>query len=363
MKNGRTLCVVAGSSGGHILPALSIGRKWQKNNLDGKILFITGRKKIDKSLLKKEKSFSGLCQLSLSNVPGKQVWLYPQFLLQCLVSFLKSFFYLLWFRPERVVSTGGHIAIPPCLSAKLLRIPVELYELNVIPGRTIKALAPIAKKVFMTFEKSKTFFAAAEVKPQKFETCEYPLQFEGDAAAYNKKGAFHFINESIDESNIGLRLHFTRDRKTLFVLGGSQGSVYLNKLLKKWLLQNKNSIENFQIIHQTGSSDKTDWDVFYQALAIPYFVFSYSSDIKDFYLIADYVISRGGAGSLFELKSMKKKSLIVPLAMVAKNHQVMNAREMVAMHPEIFSMCDPRDLEKDSEVFYDAVHSLIETNN
>jgi|SaaInlLV_10m_DNA_2_1039722.scaffolds.fasta_scaffold00637_9 UDP-N-acetylglucosamine--N-acetylmuramyl-(pentapeptide) pyrophosphoryl-undecaprenol N-acetylglucosamine transferase len=363
MDNKKTLCVVAGSSGGHILPALSICRKWLQKKPDGRILFISGTKKIDKSVLKGQQLFSYHCSLSLQTFSFEKFWLYPYFCMQFVISFFKSFFHLIRLRPSSVVSTGGHISIPVVLAAKLLGIPVELYELNVIPGRTIRALAPLSKKVFTTFEKSKTFFKDSKKRAYKYETCNYPLQFNEEEVGFNKTGVFRFINQCIKDSRIGLQLSFTRKRKTLFILGGSQGSIYLNTLLKKWFLQHKDSIENFQIIHQTGSEDKTDWDVFYQALEIPYFVFSYSSDIRDFYLLADYVVSRAGAGSLFELEFFKKNSLIIPLVSQAKNHQVVNAQEMVKRNPDIFSMCDPRDIEKDSSVFYNAVHSLIETNN
>ena len=58
----------------------------------------------------------------------------------------------------KVITTGGYIAIPVCLSAKLLGIPIELYELNVIPGKTTRFLSYIATIIYLCFNDTKLYF-------------------------------------------------------------------------------------------------------------------------------------------------------------------------------------------------------------
>lgn len=58
----------------------------------------------------------------------------------------KKLHYFYQTKPDVLFSTGGIIALPTCLAAYLMNIPIHFYELNVIPGKAIKTLAPIAQK-------------------------------------------------------------------------------------------------------------------------------------------------------------------------------------------------------------------------
>ena len=78
--------------------------------------------------------------------------------------------YLAHMRPERVVSMGGYVSIPVCIAAWLLRIPIELFELNVEPGKAIRFLAPLAHKITVCFPQTMEHLSGAEVG-------SYPLRF------------------------------------------------------------------------------------------------------------------------------------------------------------------------------------------
>ena len=323
----KTLCIVAAGSGGHILPALVLGKRWHKDNPDGKVIFFCSSKKLDKKIIEQNSFLHKIISLKLINFPGKKLWLYPKFLFQLSISFVKSFFYLQKFRPEKVITTGGYIAIPVCVVGKLLKSYIELFELNVVPGKAIKALASFANKIFITFEKTKSFFNAKN--SEKCVLQNYPVRFTEQDKIFDKGLLIEKINKKND-------VFFSPNKKTIFLLGGSQGSIFLNDLLKKWLLEDKNNLNNVQVFHQTGALDKTDWKAFYESLKIPALIFSYDENIKDYYLIADLIISRAGAGTLFELEFFQKKSLIIPLQTTYTDHQYLNAIEMAKRNPGLF---------------------------
>jgi len=113
-----------------------------------------------------------------------------------------------------------------------------------------------------------------------------------------------------------------RTSPTIIILGGSQGSVQLNKLIKQALFLYKKPI---QVIHQTGSNDRLDWPVWYKEHAIQALVFPYHDDLSLYISAADLVICRAGAGTLFECMAYKKKMIVIPLEGVADDHQVANA--------------------------------------
>ena len=58
--------------------------------------------------------------------------------------------WLLRRRPAAIFTTGGYMAIPVLLAARLLRIPVVLWDGNVVPGRSVRATARLAGAVAVT---------------------------------------------------------------------------------------------------------------------------------------------------------------------------------------------------------------------
>lgn len=333
-KISKIICVVAGGSGGHITPALCLGKKWLEQNpsgmippADSSILFFSSCGKIDKIV----RGDMHATLLKLMRIPGKKFFRYPRFFFQLIVAFFKSFFALKKYRPEKIISTGGLVSIPVCLAGRLLRIPIELYELNVIPGKAISFLSRFASDVFVTFERSKTFFT------QNATLVPYPLRFT--------------------ESDV--RLPRTQ-AKTIFFLGGSQGSLFLNNLVKTWIDDHIDFIrnQNIQIIHQVGLDHTTGWNDstygwknFYEAKGITAQYFSYDKNIERFYSQSDVVVCRGGAGTLFELEFFRKKCVIIPLKIHALGHQVENAKEMIKRNPGTFCMLDQDEIKKDSLLF------------
>jgi len=318
---------VAGGSGGHITPALQLGKQWKEKNPNGFILFFGNQKKLDRQLLTKNNllppnSFK-IIWLKLNPISLRK----PVFVPQLIISFFKSLFFLYKYKPEKIISTGGAIALPTTLAGWLLRIPIELHELNVVPGKAIRVLSPLAQTIFVTFPKSKRWF-----KKKNCALEPYPLRFSHNSTVHTKESLIKKINSTITTSDHALT--FSPTKKTLFLLGGSQGSLFLNNLLKQWIQNQKNFMEHVQVIHQTGSIDQTsglnpdtrvppiDWKQFYQTLTIPALTFAYHESLEDYYLLADLIVSRGGAGTLFELEFFKKQAIIIPIKAHAGNHQV-----------------------------------------
>jgi len=355
-KNSKVLCLVAGGSGGHITPALVLGAEWIKATPHGRILMFSSKKKIDNLILAEDKTITNiasLTQLSLQPLPGKKLWRYPLFCMQLVAAFCKSLFVFYRTRPCKIISSGGLIALPVCLAGRLVGIEIELHELNIIPGKATRLLAPLAHKIYLTFETSRSFFVSARHDYRsKCITKAYPIRF----SAKDKQGNREQIIQRINKNN--LTLPFAPSKKTLFLLGGSQGSLFLNNQLKTMLEKQRVLFANIQIIHQTGMIDKTDWEVLYKKHAIPVITFSYTHSIKDFYILADLVLCRAGAGTLFELAFFGKQSLIVPLKNLAANHQEANAREMSARYPELFTVCDQDELAVNSDLFAQRLRRL-----
>lgn len=168
----NTICFVAAHSGGHMIPCATIASKLTPEH---KICFITLDHKLERDILAKYNFIDVIKYLELPKFPYQKVWRYPTFIYKLIQTILKSREILRVQQVTRVITTGGISAIPVCFSAKILGIPIELYELNLEPGKTIMFLAPLANKIKICFAETKNFFRASE--QEKCELVDYPVRF------------------------------------------------------------------------------------------------------------------------------------------------------------------------------------------
>lgn len=328
------ICFVSGRSGGHIIPCLTEAKRFFEQNYD--ILLLSTKTQIDKTVLENS-SFNNI-QFNLENFPYLKLWNYPKYIWNFGETFLNARKILKQEKPIKIVSMGGYISIPICLAAKTLGIPIELFELNAVPGRTIKLLAPMADKILVCFENCKKYFPE-----KKGLVTNYPLRYGPEELIFNKE---EIINN----------LNFSSKKKIIFILGGSQGSIFINNIIKKLITENPEILEEIQLIHQTGSNDKTNWQAFYENLNVIHF--PYSNNIKAYYKIADLIICRSGAGTIFEIKFFDKKCITIPLEGVANSHQLLNANAIQQTAPK-FTVLRQKEIEENPEIFYKTITTKL----
>ena len=317
------ICCVAGKSGGHILPCLEFAKQ-QIHSIETPMIFISTTAAIDKKIISQFPNITNHLELHLTNIPYRSWWKLPHFIFSFTAAIWKSFWYLKKQRPSLIVSTGGFISIPVCITAWLLSIPIHLFELNAIPGKATTVLKKLATKIFICFAVTQKYFK------QPCIITPYPLRFTEKDRLQSTSEARNIIG-------------FESDKKTLLILGGSQGSHFLNNIIQK--LPNK-VLRMYQIIHQTGSEQVSECTEFYVKNEIVAQVFAYRENLAPYYQAADVIICRAGAGTLFEALFFKKKTIVIPLETVTTDHQRDNAYAMQTMHPESFSVLLQYDVAK-----------------
>ena len=313
------ICYVAGNSAGHIIPALTLAKK-EKN----KIIFIAADKELDRKILDKENWIEKKEFLKINRFK----------IFYLLTSFFKSLKILRNQNVKKVVTTAGIIAIPVCLAAKILGIPFEIWELNLEPGKATKFLARLSTQTNICFSETQNHIK------RKCHLTHYPVRF-------NRR-------ESFDKSKLGLK----KDKKTIVVLGGSQGSISLNQIIKNLALRLN---DNFQIIHQTGSFETFDYSKFYKENNVTAFVTDYYDKIEDLYNSADIIICRSGAGSLAEACFFKKPCITIPLKAKTTLHQVENAKAF-ASKSSSFRYLEQDVLEKDISLLVKEIEEILNKN-
>jgi len=323
----RTICGVAGRSGGHIIPCLNHIQVLLEHDLEQQVLFFSTDTTLDKNIVSKASFVTKHVALPLENVPYKKWWRLPFLISGLFISLIKTTYFLIKYRPDLIISTGGYVSLPVCLIARLLSIRVELFELNVIPGQATKALAPFASTVRICFPETKKY-----LKTDNCLISPYPLR-----AAYKK---------ALPTKDLALKfLDLSAHKKTILVLGGSQGSHSLNRLIPRALKEYPSATRELQIIHQAGNDNLEEIISLYQQLGIKAKVFSFHDHIQQLYAATDVVICRSGAGTLFETLHFKKRCITIPLKADTTTHQIDNAYSFTQQYPDLFSMIEQHELE------------------
>ncbi|MFI0817089.1 UDP-N-acetylglucosamine--N-acetylmuramyl-(pentapeptide) pyrophosphoryl-undecaprenol N-acetylglucosamine transferase [Streptomyces sp. NPDC021098] len=235
------------------------------------------------------------------------------------------------FRPDVVLATGGYVAVPAGLAARMCKRPLVLHEQTVRLGLANRKLAGSATRIAVSSESTLPLLPEA-VRSAAVVTGN-PVRPEVLIGHAEKAVAA-----------LGL-VGFDRRLPTLYVTGGAQGAQQINTVVRDalpWLLERAN------IIHQCGSANVEALHA--SASALPphlagrYYLTGFvGPELPDVLALADVVVSRSGAGTLAELTALGKPAVFVPLASSAGNEQAHNARHLeeagaaVALEGEVTS--------------------------
>ncbi|MBI2775169.1 UDP-N-acetylglucosamine--N-acetylmuramyl-(pentapeptide) pyrophosphoryl-undecaprenol N-acetylglucosamine transferase [Candidatus Dependentiae bacterium] len=327
------ICFVAGGSGGHVVPCATIAQEYRERT-NAPFLFFTSDRALEHSILKNYSFIENPEKLRLKKFPGWRFWLYPSFIVSFAKSCSAAFSVLKKNKPSKIISFGGAISIPVCLSGALLGIPIELYELNAIPGKAVRLLSYFAQRIYICFEQ-----ALDKLPTSKCILTPYPVRFK-------------------TAKREPLALAQPKEHKTILVLGGSQGSAFINSFIKNWIKESPLA-PSLHIIHQTGAQHRAELMEFYTANRVTAHVFDYDNALDAYYQQADLVVCRAGAGSLFETLFFQKPCITIPLENCADNHQNANASAFAERYPELVYILRQNDLVTDPELFDYAVRIAL----
>lgn len=321
------IACVAGKSGGHIIPCLTYARSIKKNNQE--ILFFSNNSPLDYALLKNQPDIAHHQAYPLTLNRGFLGIITSTILF--VTTTINSYKTLKKYRPTHIVSTGGLISVPVFIAGWFLNIPCIFFELNAIPGKAARVCSFFASKIHVCFSAAASYFPARKTIKRP-----YPLQSSIRNALLTKK------------NNL-------QEKKTVLILGGSQGSVFLNNCIKMLVTAYPTIAAHIHIIHQTGSNDLTDWPMWYAQHAIHAEVFSFNPDLVSYYQQADIIIARAGAGTLFEIMQFKKKCIIIPLETKYTDHQLNNAQAIAQEYPHLCTVIREKDFNNNIHRLYEKI--------
>ncbi|MGQ9470465.1 MAG: undecaprenyldiphospho-muramoylpentapeptide beta-N-acetylglucosaminyltransferase [Candidatus Aminicenantales bacterium] len=300
MSRQRSIFIAGGGTGGHLYPALAVGRKLREKMADIEIYFIGSQRPLEKEIIQQygEKFIS----LPIEGLRGRGKRALRSWLL-IVVAFIKSLSLCWRKQPALVIGVGGYSSGPVIVAAWFCGKPILILEQNARPGFTNRILRPVAKKAIVAFRSTLPYFGSKGV------ILGNPVRPEFRKVLARKN----------------------RTPFTILVFGGSQGSNFLNQLIIRTLPLLKPLKEKILFFHQTGPKEfdlvakAYEEHNFSSRVVSPYFF-----DMPARFAAADLIICRAGATSVAELIASRRAAILIPFARAAENHQYWNARELAS---------------------------------
>lgn len=295
------ILIAAGGTGGHIYPGIAIAEEMASRDPQNMILFIGCHEGLEKNLVEKENfeikliyARGILRKISFRAISAPFITFF---------GFFQSLFILFTYKPDFVVLTGGYVSFPVAFAAKLLGIKTLLTEQNVLPGFTNRVLSKFVDIVALSFSGS--------LKYMKGIVTGNPVRKR---------------IKSIKKTS--------RGKKTLLVVGGSQGAKSINKaILSNIDLYSGKGVEIFHII------GIRDFETMVQGKDFSGYPFyhpiPYMYNIEETLSAADLVISRAGATAIAEFLVLGIPMVLVPFPYSSEGHQDLNAKLIEQAHAAV----------------------------
>ncbi len=305
MKNHKKIALIAGGgTGGHLFPALSIGEELKKNNINVK--YIGSIYGVEKEFFKNFKLEYYLLNITgiQRNFSFKSIYINLLFPFRFIISYIKSLLIIKSVKPSIIIGTGGYASGLPLIAGIHLKIPTIIQDQNSIPGLITKKLHNKVNTICLAYD-----LAAEKLNKKNCIITGNPIKT--NLKKYKKEIALE-------------ELGLNTKKKTILILGGSQGAAPLNNhLMKNINFYIKN---DFQLIWQCGESNYNYLKNNLENKNI--LLKSFINNMSQVYSACDLVISRAGAITISELSFMGKAMILIPYPYAAENHQYLNAKSI-----------------------------------
>lgn len=340
MRAKKRVVLVAGGTGGHLFPALSVARVWAAKGTP--VVLFT-----DERAQAWAKGSDKPWKVVVSRFTGKSGrrsggWARITFALRLFACGFKSLGAFILHRPAVVVGFGGYPSAPVVLAARLLGVPYVLHECNASLGRANEILLGGAKALTLGFD--------VEV-PQATQK-GIPVIFTGNPV---REEIAHLAErpEAANENGWEVLEEKGAEAFRLFVVGGSQGSGLFSRVVPEALrlLCAERPELRLDIHEQVRANDLPGVQAFYQngvnSANVSVDLRPFFNDMPEQLSRAHLVIARSGALTLAEIAAAGCPSILVPLAGTVSNDQSSNAERFrqraasIVLEESVFS---PRHL-------------------
>lgn len=310
--------IAGGGTGGHVIPALAIGREL-RNRHGAEVRFVGTARGLETRLVPEAGFALELVQVGQLNNVSLRTRLetltrLPSGVLRCL-RLLREF------KPDVVIGVGGYASGPAMMAAILRRVPTLAFEPNAIPGLVNRMVGRYVNLAAVNFEETRRYFKRAQVTgiPVRAEFFAIPL---------------HTFDRREHTGLDGISREPGRDAPPhLLVFGGSQGAQIFNEVMPLIAKRLLDRVPELTMLHQAGArSFESTFKAYQESGADPqrWRVEAFVDDMPKRFADADLILCRSGASTIAELAAAGRAAVLVPFPGAADDHQLRNAEAFAA---------------------------------
>lgn len=300
-----TVVLAGGGTAGHVEPALAVARQWKISHPNDRLIFLGTTTGLENTLVP-------AAQFELHLIPRVRIsrrpapsWLKIPFDLISSVrasnTVIKS--------ADVVIGFGGYVSAPAYIAARLSGTPIVIHEANAKPGWANRLGATFSQHLAVAnpINSGKFVDALLTGLPLRADVAQGFMESQSDWAVARRAAKS--------------RLGFPAAAPLIFVMGGSQGSVSINKVIEESV--DMFNEQGLSVLHSVGKLN-----------VLPlanggYRPVAYVEAMADVYLAADLIIGRSGAVTCSEFRALGRYALFVPLP-IGNGEQFVNAASLVA---------------------------------
>ena len=291
--------ISGGGTGGHVYPALAVATRL-RDEYQAEILYLGSDDGLETSLipaagLRLKTIKAGKLQRFIS-------WRTVTGVARVPVGMAQAAGIVRAFRPDVAFTSGGYVAVPAGLAARLNKVPLLMHQQDVPPNLSNRLLAPLATRISIAFADSRAYFPA------------YKTLHLGNPMRQAILDA-----RAVTPTETRTRLGLDAELPLLLVTGGSQGARTLNQtvchalpalLAHCQVLQ----ISGTKLFEETRTLAEQTMAGLDETTRQRYHLVAYMDAEMPLALqAATLVLCRSGAATLSELAVLGKPSLLVPL--------------------------------------------------
>lgn len=322
---GVKIACTGGGTGGHIFPGIAVLEELKRKRADLEICWIGSGKQLEREII----SRFGIPYYAVPSGKLRRYFSLQNILdiFRLIGGFFSALLLLRRLKADVLFSKGGYVSVAPVLAAAALRIPVLTHESDRDPGLATRIIARFADVILLPYEQTRREYYGGSEK--------------GSSGGKRTRGGKKYRRKKDREREVIVTgnpvrrellqgdaargrefLKIGSERPIVLVLGGSQGALQINQLIERI---REELLKDAAVVHQMGSLD-------YKASRTPGYITApiFNAEFPDILAAADLVVSRAGAGTVWENGVLGKAAVLVPLGSgSSRGDQMRNAELFV----------------------------------
>lgn len=283
-KENRKIVICAGGTGGHIIPAITLG----KNLTDYEVFYICGNRDVERKIYKTFDLNPFVLDIK-SFEPFSYILKFPSLL-------FNSFKIISSINPRTIIITGNYLSFSVGLATLLLGKKLIILEQDAVIGKTNRIFSFFSYKIFTGF-------------PAPFRYIN------------NRKIIHigHILRKNIFDFSKDDKITIDSSKKTILIFGGSQGAKNVAKKILDFIYPFN---EKYNIILVAGNH-YDEFKDYKNIIVLPFY-----ENMGFLYSLSDIVVSRSGAISVAEIKALNKKAIFIPFESASNKEQIINIKKI-----------------------------------